>query len=134
MTQNPPVTGVVLDASAVLALFFLEPGAEVVERNLADSAISAVNYTEVITKQIRRGADPRRIVESMSALELNIVPWDADLANAAADLSPLAWTHGLALGDRACLATARHLKLPVLTAERSWTDLPSLGIEVRLIR
>ncbi len=39
----------------------------------------------------------------------------------------------LSLGDAACLATARVLGMPVLTANRAWAALP-VGVEVRLIR
>jgi len=41
---------------------------------------------------------------------------------------------GLSLGDRSCLALARRLGLPVLTADRAWADLPRLGVTVRLLR
>jgi PIN domain nuclease of toxin-antitoxin system len=41
--------------------------------------------------------------------------------------------HGLSLGDRACLALAVSLGLPVMTADRAWMAL-DLGIEVIVIR
>ena len=41
---------------------------------------------------------------------------------------------GLGLGDRACLATACRLGLPVLTADRSWADVDIAGVTVVLIR
>lgn len=126
--------GFVLDASALLASLFEEPGAAVTEAALSEAAMSAVNYSEVIAKQVRLGEDPDAAVRTLDDLDLVIVPWSQDLAREAAGMSALAWTHGLSLGDRACLATARHLKRTVLTAESRWRDLPDLGIEIRLIR
>ena len=125
---------VVLDASALLAAVFEEAGCERVIPRLADAAISAVNYSEALTKQIRRGADPGRVVEGLRALGLETIAWDSDLAERSVDLSALGWTHGLSFGDRACLATARHLKLTALTAERDWRKLPKLGIDIQFIR
>lgn len=42
-------------------------------------------------------------------------------------------SRGLSLGDRACLALGLRLKLPVITADRSWVGL-RLGVTVREIR
>ena len=42
---------------------------------------------------------------------------------------------GLSHGDRACLALARQLGLPAVTADRPWADVAiALGDEVSLIR
>jgi PIN domain nuclease of toxin-antitoxin system len=43
-------------------------------------------------------------------------------------------THGLSLGDRPCLTTARLMRRRVLTAERKWGELPDLGIAIQMIR
>lgn len=40
---------------------------------------------------------------------------------------------GLSFGDRASLALAKFIDLPVLTADTRWTGL-DLGIDIRLIR
>lgn len=124
----------VLDASALLAALFVEPGHEHVAAALGRSVISAVNYSEVISRQIREGASPELAVNNLEALGLPVVPWDLETATAAADLSSLAWSHGLSLGDRACLATARHLGLTALTADRLWGELPDLGVRIVVIR
>ena len=50
-----------------------------------------------------------------------------------ARLRPLTKARGLSLADRACLALARRLEIPVLTADRDWADL-NLGVTVQLIR
>ncbi|MBL8227882.1 MAG: type II toxin-antitoxin system VapC family toxin [Bryobacterales bacterium] len=124
----------VLDASALLATLFDEPGAAVVDAALGHSSMSAVNYSEVIAKQVRMGEDPVMAARLIDSIHLPIIPWDADLAREASDLSVLAWTHGLSLGDRACLATARRLRSAVLTADRNWRKLPDLGIKIKVIR
>lgn len=50
-----------------------------------------------------------------------------------ARLRPLTRSAGLSLGDRACVALARRLALPALTADRAWTGL-DLGVELHQIR
>ena len=125
---------VVLDASALLAALFAEPGHELVSSVLGRAAISAVNYTEVISRQIRQGASQESAISNLAGLNLRVIPWDLELAEAAVDLSPLGWSHGLSLGDRACLVTARKLGVPVFTADRDWGDLPPIGVRIDLIR
>ena len=125
---------VVLDASALLALLHQEPGSHLVEPVLATCVMSAVNYSEVIAKLIQRGAATDLVLDGLRALQLQVIPWDQELAEAAADLSSFAWSHGLSLGDRACLATARQRKMPVMTADRNWSVLPIKGVAVRVIR
>jgi ribonuclease VapC len=61
------------------------------------------------------------------------VPFDDDLAFAAAALRPETRAAGLPLGDRACLALARRRNRAVLTADRAWARV-SVGVDVRLIR
>ena len=124
----------VLDSSALLASLFDEPGAAVTDAALAQAAMSALNYSEVIAQQVGRGEDLEAAIRIVDDLDLPIIPWDADLAREASDLSTLGWTHGLSLADRACLATARHLNRTALTAERRWRDLPDLGIDIKIIR
>ncbi|MDX2150675.1 MAG: type II toxin-antitoxin system VapC family toxin [Bryobacteraceae bacterium] len=124
----------VLDASALLAVLFDEPGGALTGAALEHAAISAVNYTEVAVKLMRMGASLPETIDSLNDLRLPIIPWDGTLAQEACDLSPLAWTHGLSLGDRACLATARHLRRTALTAERNWRKLPRLGVKIKFIR
>jgi PIN domain nuclease of toxin-antitoxin system len=125
---------VVLDASALVALLQGEKGHEIVAPMLDSAAISAVNYSEVIAREIRRGAEPVTVVQVLQSLRLNVVAWDESLAAAAADLSDLGWSHGLSLGDRACLATARKLKVRAVTADREWANLPPLGVKIQTIR
>ncbi|MBI3977092.1 MAG: hypothetical protein HY331_02795 [Chloroflexi bacterium] len=57
----------------------------------------------------------------MCAYSTIFVDFDADLAYQAGLLHPATRQAGLSLGDRACLALARRLGLPALTADRAGT-------------
>jgi ribonuclease VapC len=94
----------VLDASALLALLLAEPGGETVRAVLADAAISAVNFSEVIGHYVRNGVAEAQIRQVLDPLPLDIVPFDLELAYVAGLLLPATRSAGLSLGDRACLA------------------------------
>ncbi len=127
------MTTYVADASAILAMLDREPGHQRVEAALPATVMSTVNLAEIVTSLINKGipaTDARRTTES---LEIETVPLDRELALAAGALREVTRSHGLSLGDRACLALARHLALPALTADRTWAEL-DVGIEIQLIR
>jgi ribonuclease VapC len=123
----------VLDASAVLALIFGERGSDIVAENAKGARVSAVNFSEILTRVIDKDGDPVAARNLLSRLELAIVPHDEELAAATAVLRNETRQFGLSLGDRACLALAQRDNSPVLTADQDWAKL-DLGIEVRLIR
>ncbi|WP_038058605.1 type II toxin-antitoxin system VapC family toxin [Thermus amyloliquefaciens] len=129
----------VLDASALLALLLDEPGAARVEAVLAEgAAISAVNLAEVFSKQAERGYAPEAVREELvreGLLDrvLQVFPFTEEDAVEAARLRPLTRPLGLSLGDRACLALARRLNLPALTADATWEGL-AVGVRVEVVR
>ncbi len=124
---------VVLDASAMLAFVFGEPGRDVVDGYLDDAVASAVNVAEAGTRLIDRGATWSEVRRSIGHLSLEVVPYDGPQALATAGLRELTRHRGLSLGDRACLQLAAQRGLPVVTADRAWAEL-EIGVEVRLIR
>ena len=113
----------VLDASAVLCLIRAEPGAEVVKEALPHSAISTVNLAEVIGKMIDLGMDEALIAQVLDPLKLRAVPFDTAQARACGMLRRATRTHGLSLGDRACLAFAALSGATALTTDRAWASL-----------
>lgn len=121
----------VLDASALLAWLQNEPGAAIVEELLPESAISSLNWSEVLQKSLAHGVEITGLRQDMEALGLVILPFDRDAAEQAARL----WSAGssLSLADRACLALGIQHSAPVLTADRLWTQV-SVGATVRLVR
>ena len=123
----------VLDASALLALLHAERGGEQVEPLLGQAAISSVNWAEVAQKSLERGRAPQALREDLEALGLQMVPFDAEDAEATAELWQAGRSHGLSLGGRACLATAGRLAVPAVTADRRWETL-DVAVAVLVIR
>ena len=118
----------VLDASAFLAYLRDEPGALVVETALANgTAMSAVNWAEVLSK-VAEVDTPQTLIQEMRTQgsldqKLQIYAFSEEDALEVALLRPLTKNIGLSLGDRACLALAKRLGVPALTADRVWTQV-----------
>ncbi|GGB19736.1 hypothetical protein GCM10011380_06630 [Sphingomonas metalli] len=123
----------IIDASVLLAYLLGEPGQEVLAHEPGPFLLSSVNLAEVLTRLIDRGLDPEDITQVLKDLPVEHVVHDRADARLAAELRPATRSHGLSLGDRACLALGRRHKLPVLTADTQWAKI-DLGIDVRLIR
>lgn len=124
----PDAPAIVLDASALLAYAFGEPGGEAVGPLIAGAMISAANWSEWFQKVTQRGVATAGLRDDLEALGLLIVPVDADQAEQAAALWPLTRPQGLSLADRLCLALGlTHLPARVVTADRAW-----LTVQARL--
>jgi ribonuclease VapC len=127
------VSEIVLDASALMTVLREEPGALAMEALLDDAAVSAVNLSEVQAKLVERGTPSEIAWSSLIDLDLDVVDFDVPQAKVAGDLRVLTRGRGLSLGDRACLALAHVLSLPVMTADRAWAGL-EIGLEIRTVR
>ncbi len=123
----------ILDISAFLAVAHVEPGAEKVLPVLRESVISAVNFSELLQKLVRKGMSLANAEEEVNRFLGGIVPFDEALASISAGLESVTRPFGLSLGDRACLALGIRLRLPVLTADQDWAKL-DIGVSVELIR
>ena len=127
----------VLDASALLALLFDEPGSERVALALTQPAyMSAVNLCEVLTKLDDAGwlANADAAKKLQSALDaIKVLPFDERAARVTAALRRMTRKAGLSLGDRACLAMGLIRRVLVLTTDTIWAEL-DLGIAVEPIR
>ncbi len=125
---------VVMDASALLALVLSETGAEIVAEHLTNSAVSAVNFSEVAAKLAEHGMPDEAIHATLLELDVEIHPFDAGQALAAGMLRRTTKAFGLSLGDRACLALAQELHAVAFTTDRIWAKLSLPGVQVRIIR
>jgi ribonuclease VapC len=125
---------VVLDASALLALLFNEPGADIVAARLATSVIGAVNLSEVAAKLADHGMPAEAIALTFREFDLDVRAFDVDQARIAGALRGSTRALGLSLGDRACLALAASLNATAMTADRVWGQISADGVAVQLIR
>ena len=114
----------ILDASALLAFLLSEPGRErVAEALLQNATMTTVNFAEVATKYVLRGA--RAQAETLSdRLPVTLVPVDEDLALRSALMADVTRQAGLSLGDRICLALGQRSGQTILTADRACWMLP----------
>jgi len=129
------VTGIALDASALLALLLGEPGGEKVKAVLDGALIGAVNLAEIVSHYAKLGAARSDIEALLRPLPVRVVPIDTALSYEAGMLRPITLKGGLSLGDRYCLALAKREGVPALTAERRWPDIAAAaGVTVELIR
>ena len=105
------------------------------------SAVNLVNWSEVLTVVIRKGGTASEFEQRLTSMGilgddglLTLLGITADDARLAAELYPTTAPAGLSLGDRLCYATGLRLRLPIVTAERSWPALDIAGADVRCIR
>lgn len=126
----------VLDASALLALFFDEPGAEKVEHLLSHASeadeslfIAAVNWAEVLYKMERK-AGPAGLAGARDferTMPVEVVPADRALAEAAAHLKV---ERDLGLADAFAAALAKSKKADLVTGDAEFRVLEK---EIRIV-
>lgn len=124
--------GMLLDASALLALLHQEKGANRVSSVLDIASMSAVNFAEVTSKLYELNI-PQKDIHTILDLGIKILPFNEALVHSCGQLRPLSKKLGLPLADRVCLATALYYQVPVLTADKQWLKL-DLAVDVHCIR
>ena len=129
------MSGVVLDASAVLAVLLQESGCEMVIAELDAAHLGAVNLGEVLSR-LSDGSMPTGLaLDEVLRLRPAIHAFNQAMAALVGDLRPGTKALGLSFGDRACLALARTLGMPVLTSDRRLAEAATItGLDIRLIR
>lgn len=124
-----------LDASAILAALYEEPGVTRVHEALIEgAAMSTVNVAEVCAHLRAHDWTSGQVTDVFDDLSIEVLPFDRATALLSGAYRPRTDHLGLGLGDRACLATGRRLRLPVLTADRAWARLKLRGVRIVLIR
>ena len=127
----------VFDTSALLAHLNRETGADVVEAWLdrGGAAVSALTVQELAKKIVERGGTRGDADETVDDLGLAVHDLTRELGLDAGAMVAATKPKGLSEGDRACLALARHLDVPAVTADRPWAEIADgVGVRVELIR
>ncbi|MCR4267435.1 type II toxin-antitoxin system VapC family toxin [Nitratireductor sp. ZSWI3] len=127
------MTRFVLDASALLAVIRDERGADFVADRMVGMLMSTVNASEAIMRSVEKGFPFETVRSLIIYRQIDLVPFDWDMALAAARLRPDTKRQGLSFADRACLALAIRENATALTADRTWAEL-DLGCKIELIR
>ncbi len=114
---------ILLDSSVIIALLKKEPGWEFVDSVLAHSAMSSVNFCELVSVLARSNIPENEIDEITKDIIPEIIPFSEDIAVTAGKLIPLTKDYGLSLGDRACIATGLVYGMEIYTRDRIWLEL-----------
>jgi PIN domain nuclease of toxin-antitoxin system len=124
----------ILDSTALIALVGLESGSQRIAQLLRNSAVSTVNLAETANKLLEKGFTEVEVRTSLAKLELKVENWTEDLAYRSAEFTQFNKSHGLSLGDRACLTLAKHLRATAVTSDRAWRRVPTLGVRIMMFR
>lgn len=140
-----PLTGLVVDASLLIALADQDPDAARFVPVLARSVVTSINMGEVLYKLDQRTGTPPATAEHLFTQVLGVRVDSVDLAvtrhypelkridarsRAAQTAAGIAAPKSLSLADMTCLAYAEEAGLAVLTGDRHWSTLATHGLRV----
>jgi len=128
------VINYILDASALLALLQGESGAEQVATCLSTSAISTVNLAETASVLNKLGMPENEISMLFHKMDITTLAFKQETAISTGGIRSVTSEHGLSLGDRACLITAREQGCTALTADKAWLKIRNPVAKIQFIR
>lgn len=125
---------IVLDASALIALFAKENGYQLIKKYMKDGVISSVNIAEVYKYCIEiQGLAEEDAKTLIKLSDIKIIDFCHEQALISANVIHKTKTYGLSLGDRACIALAMLKNYSILTCDRIWQKL-DLNIQFIIAR
>ncbi|OJX10424.1 MAG: hypothetical protein BGO77_02295 [Caedibacter sp. 37-49] len=124
---------VILDASALLVLLKNEPGADMIEPLLGRIIMSSISVSEVAASLLNSDMTLQECQEAILPFISTIVPFNEEQAFLAAELEKQIKDYDLSLADKACLALAQQMKLPLYTANKNWEKLQLEMIKIKLL-
>ena len=124
-----------LDTSAIIALLNKESGYEIVDSIIANSAISSVNLSELVSVLTRAGVPENEVDSIVTDIVPEIIPFCENLAIKSGKLSKATKEFGLSLGDRACISTGDYHNMEIYTSDKIWSKLqPQISTKITIIR
>ena len=123
----------VIDSSAILAILREERRASNAFDLAYSGTMSAVIYSEIVSKCGMKGPDMNKAIGLIKALEINIEPLGADTAHQAGALKLNKCFWPLSLADCICIALAIEKSATLVTADHAWLEL-NLPCPVEVIR
>ena len=130
-----PSARYVIDTSALLAGLFGEPGADVLRRAGPGAVISSVTFSEFMAKCSDRNVPLDMARTHIARLGIAVSGFGETEALQAAALRAGTRFDNISFADRACLALARALALPVFTTDQQWSQLDAArDIDIRQLR
>ncbi len=127
------MAGYVFDASAVLAIAFNEPGADLAISKMSGATISCVNYSEAGAKLIGKGFAVDEAFRWLDALRLEVIVFDKHQARLAGALRTRTNAKRLSFADRATIALASERAAIAVTTDRIWATL-EVDCRIELLR
>ncbi|MCX7123345.1 MAG: PIN domain-containing protein [Gammaproteobacteria bacterium] len=113
----------VLDTSALMALFYNEEGADQVSELLDQSCLSVLTLCEILDQLHQKGGSVKEMEAQLKKLDLDIRLFDEEQACLATDLLSQSTGRRISFFDRAAIALAIALQLPLYTRQHAWIDL-----------
>ncbi|KJV91651.1 type II toxin-antitoxin system VapC family toxin [Rickettsia bellii] len=114
---------ILLDTSAVITLLKKETGYKLIEEIIANSSISSVNLSELVSVLVRTNIPMHEIDKIITDIVPTIIPFSKEIAIEAGKLTSFTKQYGLSLGDRACIATGMYHNMIIYTTDKIWAEL-----------
>ena len=124
---------VVIDGSALIAALFREEGADRIAATGRELLISAVSYSDVLTRALELDAPLDEVLSAIGELAIDVVAVDVVQAITSARLRRLTSNPPLPAELWSCIALALVTQCPLMTATRALRDL-DLGVMTEVIR
>ena len=124
----------IIDSSALLAVIYKEGDHSSLDSYFNRAAMHIVNVNEVISVLHRNGIAIQLAENIVKSTITEILYSNFEEASKAAQIKVKYKKYGISTGDSFCLAAAKMNNYAVITADKIWSKLDDLGLEIMVIR
>ena len=122
----------VLDTSALQALFLDDQYADRASQILEESCLSVLTLCDVLNQFHKEGGAVTQIQAQINKLKLDLHAFDITQAAITSQLLDQPLGIALSFYDRAAIALAKSLHLPLYTTQKQWKNL-ALPVTIKLL-